>query len=126
MNNLYKNYIHAYRLPVPIWVRVWNDIITTVDVNYRNNFFFWFCHRHCIYLYGYIYIRIWCLCFSPLGFAANVMCVLLALFVFPREPNKRKQCDKSTDASMTSSKLFLLQTILKSIQYLYIWLLLPR
>ncbi|KAL4153806.1 hypothetical protein QTP88_001639 [Uroleucon formosanum] len=50
---------------------------------------------------------------------ANFVCLQLAFFLFPRESNKRKLCDQSTDTvkkCMVPSTSFLLQTVFKSIR----------
>lgn len=67
-------------------------------------------------------VLIWCFSFIPLAFVANLVCLLFAYFVFPHEPRKRKHCDQSTETKQkcdVPSAWFLLQTVFKSIQYLY-------
>uniref|UniRef100_A0A2S2PME8 Disrupted in renal carcinoma protein 2 n=1 Tax=Schizaphis graminum TaxID=13262 RepID=A0A2S2PME8_SCHGA len=54
-----------------------------------------------------------------ISFVANIVCLLFAYFVFPREPRKRKHCDQSPGTKQKcdiSSTSFLLQTVFKSIQ----------
>jgi hypothetical protein len=83
----------------------------------------YFSHRHRI-IYNNItrVVLIWCFSFIPLAFVANLVCLLFAYFVFPHEPRKRKHCDQSTETKQkcdVPSASFLLQTVFKSIQYLY-------